>query len=396
MNILLLNAGNTYNYGSMMMAENLIHYMHQEAPEDEFWIHGDELHVQRLREATGLDSLKAVTFSELIWCKKIRIADVLHRAGIPVLSPLAKRMDRIYFLGGDDFTEIYGSRQLVWCLKMIDMLKQKNQNYMALVGQTIGPFSAEIEQKAIDIFQKMDMISLREEKSFDYLKKKGVQRIEMTSDLALLPLCREPQVQKILPDRKKQVLFCPSQIMHHYAKIDDVKQFRDLNEKIARKVLEDPELRLVILPHVFDDRTHGDVEAAEDLYERLADQKDRVELIGEPVLPYQVREMIYRSRFIVAERMHPAISGLECETPSLVFSYGRKYEGIFEKMYGLGKTVIDMRNYDDYHIIWKDVQTAMDYIAQNLEDLSSRIAARNQVSQAEVRKHIQQLVTHLR
>ena len=279
---------------------------------------------------------------------------------------------------------------------MIDMLKQKNQNYMALVGQTIGPFSAEIEQKAIDIFQKMDMISLREEKSFDYLKKKGVQRIEMTSDLALLPLCREPQVQKILPDRKKQVLFCPSQIMHHYAKIDDVKQFRDLNEKIARKVLEDPELRLVILPHVFDDRTHGDVEAAEDLYERLADQKDRVELIGEPVLPYQVREMIYRSRFIVAERMHPAISGLECETPSLVFSYGRKYEGIFEKMYGLGKTVIDMRNYDDYHIIWKDVQTAMDYIAQNLEDLSSRIAARNQVSQAEVRKHIQQLVTHLR
>ncbi|MDD6175924.1 MAG: polysaccharide pyruvyl transferase family protein [Firmicutes bacterium] len=396
MNILLLNAGNTYNYGSMMMAENLIHYMHQEAPEDQFWIHGEEQHVQRLREATGLDSLKAVNFSELIWCKKIRIADILHRAGIPVLSPLAERMDRIYFLGGDDFTEIYGSKQLVWCLKMIDMLKRKNRNYMALVGQTIGPFSAGIEPQAISIFKKMDLISLREQESFDYLKGKGLQRIEMTSDLALLPLCREPQMQKIPSDRKTQVLFCPSQIMHHYAKIDDVTKFRDLNEKIARKVLEDPELRIVILPHVFDDRTHGDVEAADDLYKRLADQKDRVELIKDPVLPYQVREMICCSRFIVAERMHPAISGLECETPSLVFSYGRKYEGIFEKMYGLGQTVIDMRNYDDYDIIWQDVQTAMDYIAQNLETLSNRIAARNQISQAEVRQHIHQLVTQSR
>ena len=388
MNVLILNAGNTYNYGSMMMAENLIHYSRLENPDNRYYIHADEIHIQRLRDATGLEDLKAVSYPDLIWCKKFRLAKYLHRARIPVASSLLKKMDRIYFLGGDDFTEIYGQAQLIFCLDMIDMLKSKT-NYLALIGQTIGPFSADLEPRALRVFRRMDLISLREPTSMQYLQQAGLTNIVRVSDLALLPLCREPKEPE--SRQKNTVLFCPSQIMHQYARIVDAQQFKQLNEKIARHLLADPAIRLVILPHVYDDRTNGDLEVAQDLYDRLADVNDRVEYLRGPVLPYQVREIIRRSRCIVAERMHPAISGLACETPSLVFSYGRKYQGIFEELYQLGPTIVDIRQYADYDTLWADVQTALDYVLSHDGELREQIREKNKQARREVLAHIHAL-----
>ena len=179
--------------------------------------------------------------------------------------------------------------------------------------------------------------------------------------------------------------------MHSYAKVSDQDSFRELNEKICRYILDKvPGADIVVLPHVYDDRTHGDVAMAEDLFERLSDSCS-VSFLKGPVYPYEVRDIIKRSLFIVAERMHPAISGLECETPSLVFSYGRKYEGIFEKLYGLGRTVIDMRKYDDYSVLWEDVRAALDYILENTDSLRRHISQVNAQAQPQALRHIEEL-----
>ena len=388
MNVLILNAANTYNYGSMMMAENLIYYSKKYNDSIKFYVMADALHTDRLRNASTIDDITPVSLEQLLWCGSVRAAMYLSRMGIPVASALMRSMDRVYFLGGDDFTEIYGRSQLEFCLRLVSMLKSK-RNYFALVGQTVGPFGKDIEQRALSVFRRMDMISLRDPESMEYMKNAGMRNIESVTDLALLPLAKEESRESVSGNT---VLFCPSQIMHSYAKVSDQDSFKLLNEKICRYILQArPDFRIVVLAHVYDDRTRGDVAMAEDLYGRLQDCGDRVELIRGPVYPYEVRQIIKGSAFIVAERMHPAISGLECVTPSLVFSYGRKYEGIFEKLYALDKTVIDMRKYDDYELLWQDVRAALDYIMSHERQLREHIARVNAQTQPQALKHIERL-----
>ena len=59
MNVLIKNISNTYNYGSMMMAENLITYLVKNINKNiNFYIDADkEEHSNRLKEATNYNNI---------------------------------------------------------------------------------------------------------------------------------------------------------------------------------------------------------------------------------------------------------------------------------------------------------------------------------------------------
>ena len=65
MNILIKNISNTYNYGSMMMGENLIAYLSKNIKNKKlnFFIDAKEdIHVERLKIATNIDNINKIKF----------------------------------------------------------------------------------------------------------------------------------------------------------------------------------------------------------------------------------------------------------------------------------------------------------------------------------------------
>ena len=110
MNILLKNISNTYNYGSMMMAENLITYITKKISDVKFYIEADTYQdVERLRIATKNDNIYCDNVLKFnLITGKIKYIRVLERK-LRRKSHVKKASlfyDAIIILGGDDFSEV--------------------------------------------------------------------------------------------------------------------------------------------------------------------------------------------------------------------------------------------------------------------------------------------------
>lgn len=391
MRYLLLDAGNTYNYGSMMMVENFIHYLQTFGGENQFYIStNDEIHVKRLIEATGYERIFVVNIQMLIKEKSMSMAylkkKILHKR---ITTDFFDKMDKIIFFGGDDFTPIYGKKQLLSFLCYADAIKYED-NYVGLIGQSVGPFSGMFEFFALSILRKMDLISLRDPESMGYMVGKKFKNIENVTDLALLPLAREQKYIQLDIAERNTVILCPSEIMYRHAGEVSREGFVNLNANLCRYILDSNEDdKIILLPHVWDDTTHGDNYMCNDIFNKLENKyQERIDYINRSVLPWEVREVIKKSKYIIAERMHPAVSGLECGVPALTFSYGRKYEGIFENLYGLKKCVLDIREFSDYDEMTKRAIKIIKYIEKNKVILEKKIKDKNQETQPIILEHI--------
>lgn len=380
MKLLILDSGNTYNYGSMMMVENVIHYYDNFTKcQNEYFVEmTDMVHQARLIEATGNQNIKGINLNNLVWCKKFRIALLLAKAGINPFKSFVKTFDSIVFLGGDDFTEIYGIAQLIFVTKLIKMFN-KFTHRVSLQGQTIGPFECKYKNKIIKTLQNVNKLTVRDPQSLEYCKQNNINAVEI-ADFALLPLTREDDGKQ--NKNRNLVLFCPSEIMNRYSQGITREEFIDLNVQLCETIVKKYGLTVTLLPHVFDDRTNGDVAITREIYNRT--NKQFINLIDKPMLPYEIRGIINMCRFIVAERMHPSISGLECEVPSLVFSYGSKYEGIFNALYKIPEVVIDIRKFSNKDALFEECICVIDYISNSCSELKQKIHDVNLITQPKV------------
>ena len=59
MNVLIKNLSNTFNYGSMMMGENLISYFNKFSKKDiSYFVEtNNDIHIERLKRATGYEKI---------------------------------------------------------------------------------------------------------------------------------------------------------------------------------------------------------------------------------------------------------------------------------------------------------------------------------------------------
>lgn len=389
MKILILDSGNTYNYGSMMMAENVIYYMNKNSSgKNVFYVHSDsQIHIDRLIDATGIQEIQLVSGNKFFWCRKFKIAFALNKLRINPLSALVKNVDKIIFLGGDDFTEVYGVTQLMFVTKLVDVLNTYTKKVF-LLGQTIGPFEDSHRERIVQVLRKVRFLSVRDPQSMTYCKENGVAAKEI-ADFALLPLAKE---QDIPAAPQNVVLLCPSEIMNRYAKCISRDDFIKLNVMLCTYICSELHCSIELLPHVYDDRSNGDIGIARDIYNSLGKEiSNYVHFEEAPVLPYQVRELIRDVKFIIAERMHPAISGLECGVPSLVFSYGSKYEGIFCKLYQIPDVVLDVRNFDNVDSIFDECVRCIGYIIRNNEHLRIKISAKTRECQPVILEAISEI-----
>ena len=109
MKILLQHIKNTLNYGSMMMAENLITYLNK--------IYNEKIYYEiDSTKQEDLDRLKEATGYEDISFQKTRVPTNISKVKKILdykkyMHNISNEYDYIIFLGGDDFSELYAKGQ---------------------------------------------------------------------------------------------------------------------------------------------------------------------------------------------------------------------------------------------------------------------------------------------
>jgi colanic acid/amylovoran biosynthesis protein len=391
MNIYILNASNTYNYGSMMMAENFIHYFEAESnSQNTYYVETDDIDNthSRLEQATGLEGITAVPMGSLYRkgaiSKKELLLSLLLK--MHVLSDLAMKMNIVVVLGGDDYTEDYGWRALVSQLLRINVIAGRMKVYF--IGQTMGPFYSFRRLLARYFLSKADAVMVRDRITYEYLQKLGLGNVDEIPDLALMPLARE----EAAPQKTRYICLFPSELIYRYSKSQSRKECLDFYVRVCEYLVSEyGDHQLVLLPHVLKPESSDDRVMTRDIYNALDDGiKSRTLMLENEMLPFEVRGYIKSSGFIVSARMHPVISALECGVPAICFSYSRKYWGILGEGYKLEDYILDVRS-STFTELFQSFKKALGIMQGNYKNIAGRIKYRVEADQKDIAAKISEL-----
>ena len=175
MKILIKNASNTYNYGSMMMCENIINELNKRVSDIIFFIDNASFdNIERIKKATKCQNIKSVNLYVNKYCLKKGILAKIERKIKYEMFQIrtilnAKKYDVILILGGDDYAETYDDKK--YALKMLKQLNFLNKaSNLIMIGQTIGPYTEKRKEYAKKIFPKIKLYT-RDDLSSEYVIK---------------------------------------------------------------------------------------------------------------------------------------------------------------------------------------------------------------------------------
>lgn len=344
----ILHAQNTFNNGSFMMLINLIWYYVKHAPEHAritFWVELDgEENYDRLMNAfpDQLLSGKQVKIKQLplkitsidnssILLKTIRlIAKFYRHPGI--FKKLG--IDSVILLGGDDISEYYKKWMIISDLYRIYRYSLKFPTILA--GQTIGPFKGLREKVAAKCLSGT-VIYTRDELSASYLKDRlclTEKHIHSSADLCFPELPGQETAGTILksygltPDR--YITLVPGGFYKLYT--SDRMGYINSWVHLIKKLLETDAYKkkqIVLLPHVTrpeDDRKM--ISAIHLSLSKNGDHTERICMIGEELMPHQLRQILGSAYLTISSRMHAALSTFQMRKPAIALGYSVKYEGV--------------------------------------------------------------------
>lgn len=343
MNVYIYNCPNTFNYGSMMMGENFISYFNEATGvENNYYVETmDEINIQRLINSTGSKKINRVKANALFHAGLNKYDYVLSQMRLKkVVSDFAKWIDLVVVLGGDDFTEDYGWKGPLLYAIQFNQLKREGIK-IVMLSQTMGPYRSFRKPVMKRLLGRLDKIYPRDPLTYKYLSGLGLKNISLTDDLALLPLAKQETKERT----GEYITYCPSELIYRYAKEGSRESWIQFNLFMADVIMERyPDKRLILLAHVLRPEQADDRIIVNEIYDLLKEKyQDRIIAVNSAIYPYEVRNYIQQSLFVISGRMHPVVSAIQCEIPAIALSYSTKFWGIIGERYGLGEYIIDVR-----------------------------------------------------
>lgn len=332
---------NTFNYGSAMMAVNLIYYLNikfngnvqfavDTRTEDDF---------NNLVKCTGLKNIEVNSVLPdkaklLLEGKDVKLdIDWINE----YCDGIINYYDFFIVLGGDDLSEYYNIDHMINELYKLNKIAQAIPVF--LIGQTIGPFT----EWRIDYAAKMlDGLNIytRDLTTYEYLIKVlnlNSDYIRKSSDLAFLKLPYQDEIDnKVLLSKfklvkDKYVTLVPSGLgMSGDYYTADVKGYINNWIKVIKYIIDEKGLKVVLMPHVFRPDKFSDMLAINEIMRSIDKSylEDIICISDMFFLPLKARVLLGNSKFTITGRMHPSISTFEMRKPSISISYSVKYKGI--------------------------------------------------------------------
>lgn len=376
--ILISRIPNTLNYGSAMMAINLIAGLRERVGQQvEIYCDCDVYHLDRLKAATGDQNLKSfiVKKNDPNRSKFQKAWELL--AG---KSELVKEVTNLFYmmivLGGDDLSETYMENAMFLGLGYRHINRSCK---VVLAGQSLGPFTGIYRFLARRLFKGITVIT-RDDNSYDFCTKKlNITNVCRSRDLAIHPLPFQEKWNRICDElyleENTYVVVVPSGLVSKYTN-DRAAYIETWQALISRILQRDKRLKVVMLTHVLSPEKSSDVPVVEDLLMSFSiNEQKRIVVCKRPVQPAEARAVLGRAKFVVTGRMHAAVSTFYAGKPALSLAYSEKYLGVIGRGLDLAELIIDCRNQrwgKDSQIL-EEATNILNYIDINYEKLTEKI-----------------------
>ena len=341
MKILIKNASNTYNYGSMMMCENIINELNKRVSDIIFFIDNASFdNIERIKKATKCQNIKSVNLYVNKYCLKKGILAKIERKIKYEMFQIrtilnAKKYDVILILGGDDYAETYDDKK--YALKMLKQLNFLNKaSNLIMIGQTIGPYTEKRKEYAKKIFPKIKLYT-RDDLSSEYVIKELKANPKISRDLAWLNLTLQDEynknydyfLKKYKIKNNQYIVIVGTGLVKWYTtnENDFYNSFIKIIDNLKKKY---PNKKIVWLSHVttpkpaLSDNTMLDCLNAK--YNNYINEN--LVVIDKHILPAEARIILGHAYFTLTCRMHAAVSSFQMGKPAICLSYSPKYQGV--------------------------------------------------------------------
>ncbi len=352
--IALLHIPNTLNYGSMMMAENVMYYLSKliENPSYVVISNKKEETYSRLSKATGIKNIEIRDLPSLK--SKARMywgflsnytRTFLNPKSVEIVKVL-NDCDYVLILGGDDLSESYGISGLLKSLRNIYTLSCSGKK-VYLLGQTIGPFNSWRISLVKKILGLADSIYLRDKKSYDYCKNVlKLKNVSLSTDLAFLDLTRQNEsvnLEQYGLTKRKYYCVVASGLWYKYC--DDYEIYINGLTRIVNNVLSIAKYngyKVVLLAHVLKPDKVDDRVVIKDIAQKIDDES--LIVINDALLPFEARFILASSKLVITGRMHGAISAFQTGVPAISLSYSVKYAGVIGNSLNLPELIVETKS----------------------------------------------------
>ena len=398
--ILIAHIPNTLNYGSAMMAINLIAGIRERvAQQVEIFCDCDDYNLDRLKAATGDASLKSflVKKADPKRSKFQKVWELLSGTSNIVME-VSGQFHMMIVLGGDDMSETYLKTAMLLGLRYSYINRTCN---VILAGQSLGPFSGIYSLLARWFFRELTVFT-RDDRSYEFcVGRLNLPYVHQSRDLAIHPLPLQEKWNQICStldlEENAYVVVVPSGLVNHYTD-DRIGYIETWQEIIMRILQRDKHLKVVMLAHVLSPEGSSDVPVIEKLFKHFScNDTKRLIVCDSPMQPAEARAVLGNAKFVVTGRMHAAISTFYSGKPALSLAYSEKYMGVIGRGLDLAELIIDCRDQrwgKKSHIL-EEVTNGLNNIEDNYEKLIQKIALEIDKCQDMVKYQLDMISNHL-
>ena len=251
----------------------------------------------------------------------------------------------LFIMGGggllQDETTIYNVS--FWLKKLKYAIKCKKQTYV--IANSIGPINYQLNHnQIIKKLKQVNMISVRDQQSYNYLRDNGIKNIELTADPVFgMKLTQKENLNQLksrygISDKYVvislrhwfdtitliPVKFCVKFNLKTKSNKMKYENYRASFEKYVRFLNEKYNYQVVFIPMC----SNRDEQIAKEILEPIS-QFSNVNIVDE-LTPLEIIELIEGSQFILGMRLHSLIYAIRVGKPFVALMYSNKVRGILE------------------------------------------------------------------
>jgi len=354
MKILLTGHGGSWNRGCEAIVRSTIDMISTHRPKSTFYLISDNPKSDHCALKGNYPNLKIYrswlechqrfTFPWIIKTFRKRILRG-HAAYLTFLNNrhLYHSCDVMLMLGGDLLTDDYygGPRGRFNELSYAKSLGAKT----VIWGASIGPFkNSTLETQWSDALRRVDLITVREQKSLEYLSSIGVvKNVRLVADPAfLLATHGDTKISLSSVKSNRIVGIGMSALISKYG--SNINEYLNVFTTFGNALLSDRNTQLLLIPHVFQNgnSNNDDQKVCQQLATRLSDNR-RIVLIDRKYNACQTKHIIAQCDYFIGARAHSIIASLSSYVPSISISYSSKTYGINKDIFGHTDYVLSIR-----------------------------------------------------
>jgi colanic acid/amylovoran biosynthesis protein len=271
--------------------------------------------------------------------KRITLKDfnpLFFQGILPFDRDTYKNKDVVIHIGGDNLCYDHLAKESLAELHLAKL----NGAQTVIWGASIGPFQSKNENKYAEELRKVDLITVREELTIEYLQKIDVKKnVRSVSDPGFLVEASSDGALNIARIKGDIIIgINMSDLISNYGlgRQDYLEAFTTF----SKDLLSNADIKLVLIPHVIQQsQGWNDLAMCEALANRLS-MPDRVILLSDNYNASQTKYVISQCDYFIGARTHSTISSLSSGVPTLSIAYSPKAYGINQKIFGHTNYVI--------------------------------------------------------